>query len=194
MTNTSDDEFGAPIRVSEETVVQRIAPLVKQRAAFAAELAEAEAAVKRLTESIRAIDEQQLPAMLDELGVSDIGVNLPDGRRLKVEVYDSIHASLPVSDMDRRRRGLEWLAENEPSIVKRGFGVKFGKSAKEREAADAFAEYLAKFPGKIAVEDKDDVHHSTLTAYLKELLKQGRATQDVIEVLGGHVTRKAKIS
>jgi hypothetical protein len=195
MTNTNDDEFGAPIRVSEETVVQRIAPLVKERAKLSSDLEVAEAEVKKLTESIRAIDEQQLPAMLDELGVDHIGVPLGDGRRLEIEVYDSIHASLPVKDPEKRRRGLAWLRANDHgSVITRAFGIEFKSSAKEREAAAKFEAYLKAYDGKIAVKDNDSVHHGTLTSLVKELLAEGKAPPDVLEVLGAHVTRKAKIS
>lgn len=185
-----DDEFGAPEPVDERTVLQRIRPLYDRRKAVEEELAGHQAHCEKLEAVIKAIDEQQLPELLDALGVTGVSI---DGKTVTVE--DHVHASLPVKDPEKRKRGIAWLKANKcGSIVKRGFGAKFGSSKKEQEAAEAFAAYLAKYPGKVQIEDKDDVHHGALTSLVKELMKEGRATQEVREILGAHVVRRAKIT
>lgn len=196
MTNTEDDdEFGAPPPVDKLELAKRVRPLVDRWKKTKVEKAEAEARVKELDQQIKAIEEQQLPALMDEIGLTDFSVLFDDGTRASIEVGDHVHASLPVKDPEKRRRGMAWLRANKGgSIIKRGFTIKFTNSKAELEAAAKFEAFLKTSPVKVNIEDKDDVHHGTLTTFVKDLLKEGRATPEVLEILGAHVTRKAEIS
>lgn len=196
MTNTQEvDDFGgdAP-EADEKTAIKRIAPMVRRRLELQQKIAALTAELKTLTDEDTRIETVDLPALMDELGISGVDVPMPDGRHFSVKITEDIHASLPVKDPEKRRRGIEWLRKNKHgSIVKRGFSIKFGNSAREREAAEAFATYLAESPVKIAVEDKDEVHHGSLTSLVKELLKKPGDHNEMLQVLGAHKRRIAVI-
>jgi hypothetical protein len=207
MTNT-EDEFG-PVEAEPEVTAEglaRIQPLVQRRYDIEARIGRIEDKLAELKADVARIDEVDIPAVLDDLNVDDVTVtisimdedgNVTTGKR-RISVIDDIHAKLPVSDEAKLRRGIAWLKANDHgSIVRRGFVAEFGASKKESAAADAFAAYLKAYPEKVVVKDKDSVNHQRLTALFKELyakaLRDGEPVDQLKDILGAYVRRKAKI-
>jgi len=94
---------------------------------------------------------------------------LMDGRTL--EVREEIRASIAG---DKKEPAIKWLDENDfGHIVKRQLIMEFGKG--EDELYKEVLEYLRNFSKwrKLVIKDKSDVHHMTLSSWVRERLAEG---------------------
>lgn len=168
-------------RVDAAGGLGRLAPLVAEYYRLEEAREAHEAAGKELDAKWKRLTEQELPDMMLEAGMEEL--KLVGGRRL------SLHAETYA----RARSGLaaelaRWLIESgNPQLVTSEFKLVFKRD--EADAADAARDLLRQ--ANAPYQEKQFVHPSTLSAFVREELAQGRSVpEDLVEVTP---VRRAKI-
>lgn len=153
------------------------------RAIRAAEdrIANVEEQLKEYKKELLKLTDEDLPAMLQELGLSSF--SLDDGSN--VEVKPTYGASIKV---DNRPAAFEWLREHGyDDIIKNTVACSFGRGEDDRASAfAAFAEREGYF-----AEQKTEVHPQTLRAFVKERVEAG--DEFPMELFGAYVGQRAVI-
>jgi len=153
------------------------------RAIRAAEdrIANVEEQLKEYKKELLKLTDEDLPAMLQELGLSSF--SLDDGST--VEVKPTYGASIKV---DNRPAAFEWLREHGyDDIIKNTVACSFGRGEDDRASAfAAFAEREGYF-----AEQKTEVHPQTLRAFVKERVEAG--DEFPMELFGAYVGQRAVI-
>lgn len=123
----------------------------------------------------------RLPALMDEMGLTEF--KNKDG--LKITVADEVFCSISA---ERNFAAMKWLEDNQHGgMIKREITVAFNKDQQDQATA-----LLAELDGKYAgLSNKKAVHASTLKAWVKEMLRQGKALPN--ELFGIKQVRLAKI-
>lgn len=117
----------------------------------------------KLKESLRKLQEEEMPELFSEAGVA--GVILPNG--VIVQVDSSIHCGIPA---DRKEEAFDWLRNNNHGdLIKNEFTVKFGR--KEDNYVGEFKHIAEKLGLKY--DNKQKVEPMTLKAFVKEQMKSG---------------------
>ncbi len=143
-------------------------------AAATAELARKEAALKEIAE-------RQIPDLMDAIGVKEFSTL----SGLHVRLKETIRASIP---KERAGEAFTWLRENgHAALITRELTVAFGRG--EDEQAEAFAQYLE--AQHLEASDRTSVHASTLSAFVRRELEDGRDVPQ--DLLGVHRQRESKI-
>lgn len=127
--------------------------------------------LEEITDRIRRIETEEMPTMMDEVGVSRLDI---DDHRLTVDTkyYPAVNnADLPQFFLWLREQGLD-------SIIKNEVKVEFGKGD-DNKAAE-FIHELADRALEFSV--KQNVHPSTLRAFVKERQERGMSLPAVLNV------------
>jgi len=144
-------------------------------------IAKTEDLLKEYKKELLRLTDEELPAMLAELGLSSF--SLDDGST--VEVKQTYGASIKV---DNRPAAFEWLREHGyDDIIKNTVACSFGRGEDDR--ASAFAAFAEK-EGYFA-EQKTEVHPQTLRAFVKERVEAG--DEFPMELFGAYVGQRAVI-
>jgi|TARA_R110000824_G_scaffold85927_1_gene213097 hypothetical protein len=140
-----------------------------------------EEVLKTSKKALRTLTDEDLPAMLAELGINSF--SLEDGST--VEVKQTYGASILV---DKRPEAYEWLrAHGYDDIIKNTVACQFGRGEDDRAAAfAAFAQTQGYLP-----EQKTAVHPQTLRAFVKERCEEGDAFP--MELFGAWIGQRAVI-
>lgn len=96
---------------------------------------------------------------------------LSDGRHL--EVKEEIRASIAG---EKKGPAIKWLDDHDYGhIVKRQIIIEFGKDSQEEvdELMSTLQEHQKKTARILPIKEKFDVHHMTLTSWVKERLSEG---------------------
>ena len=136
---------------------------------------------KQAKKDLLALTDQELPALMQEIGLSK--VELSDGSKVSVKAIYSGNITAANHEM-----ALAWLRENGfGDIIKNEVKAAFG--AGEDEAASSFIKAAA----EIGVEttEKQGVHHVTLRAWIKERVESG--DDFPTELFGAFIGQRAKI-
>lgn len=149
----------------------------------------AEASVMKLAslleqaqETLRDLVARQLPAMLDDMGLKEF-VN---SAGQKIEIKEVIEAGISEAN---RPVAFNWLEENgHGGLIKQDITVSFSKN-QEGAAKELMSELTGKFA---AVTQNKKVHPSTLKAWVREMLGEGKAIP--LEPFGVFRRREAKIT
>ena len=166
--------------------------------------------LKICKEQQRKIEEEQLPNLMDELGLAEF--KLQDGIT-RIDIKSFLKASLPSQTvilkttdpevrarlMERRTEGLEWLRDGQgKSLIKDvvTIDIPSARSAKsaQRNAMERKVNAVLKVAEKMGLlaDRSETVHTQSLTSYLKEMLEQGvDIPMDTFAVFEG---RKARVS
>ena len=147
------------------------------------EEAELELQAAKLKEVIKELRERQLPALLAEMRLTDTTTE----SGLRVRVKNIVRASLP-KDPVKRAAAFKWLIDNgHENLIKEQFVAQFGRG--EYERAKEFATKVGELG--VDLEQKTDIHHKTLTAFLQEQLADG---VDVpLEIFGAYQAKVAEV-
>jgi hypothetical protein len=139
------------------------------------------AQLKEAAEKHTNLTEQQLPELLDEMGLSQ--VTTKDG--LEVEISENIFAAISEKNQPV---AFKWLNDNgHGGLMKRAVTVAFNKGQE-----DAAHKLMDELRGKFAaVSSKTSVHPSTLKAWVKEALESG--IDFPMDAFGVYKKRVAKI-
>lgn len=172
-TKTTDGELG---RLSEMAETAR-------RLEHAVE--EAQRALKKLQDEHRMVVEQQIPELMDSIGMEKFSTKTG----LNIAVRESIRASL--GSGTEKERNIKWLEENgHEAVVKMAVVVPFGRGEEQRSQAAALAKRLEGEGLDANFERK--VEPSTLSSLIRELLEQGQPVPE--EAFHVHRQRTAKIT
>lgn len=161
--------------------IHRIAELANKQLELERKVVSLEAQLKEAKETLRAVQEHDLPDALAEAGVSEI--RLADGSRVKVEPFVTAHISKA-----KQEEAHQWLIDNgHGDIIKREVSCAFGKGDNNYEKVIQAINAIGLNPSL-----KEGVHHMTLKGFAKEQMEAG---SDIpVDLFGLYSGFKAKIA
>jgi hypothetical protein len=140
--------------------LQRALKLAELLLAARKHLEAVEAQLKTAKEDVRRLEQEDLPELMQELGLETFKLTTGE----TIEVKQDIECGI---SEERRARAHAWLTDNGfGGLIKTEVVAKFGRD--ERDAAVAAAE-------QIGGEMVERVHPSTLKSFVKEQMEAGRA-------------------
>jgi hypothetical protein len=161
--------------------LERLATLVRQQGELERAIAVAEDALDDLKSRHRRVSEEDVPGLLDEVGLSD--VRLADGT--KVSIKETLRASV-AADGKYTPFILGWLdREGHGDLVKNDVIVSFGRG----EDAAAVALVAALTERGLAPARKKTVNNQSFTALLRELMEAGEEVP--LDEMGVAVQRRS---
>ncbi len=173
------DEADAVGRVDTGTGKQ-LSQLVRTLRRVEDEIEDAETHLKALKAEKHQISVENIPALMDEMGVERLDV---DG--MTVERKMIVAASIPVAN---REQAFEWLRANGlDDIIKNDITVSFGKG-EDNVAGDVVG--LLQERG-FDPKTKTHVHPSTLKAFVKERITDGKPID--LDLFGAFISNAAQI-
>lgn len=148
------------VTATELSRASELANLIKisqQRVAELEKMLEAE------QDHLKRLEEVELPSFMEEVGLSSF--SLPTGE--KITIKNIVKASIPKA---KREEACQWLTENGfGDLIKSELVLLFGKE--ELQKAQDLKNQLQSMGLKPVLEQ--GVHHTTLSAFVKEQLEQG---------------------
>lgn len=167
--------------ISKDSLAQLTA-LAERYVAYEVEVEAAENALKEAKARMTALREEDIPALMTELGVNLI--KLEDGT--KVEVKDEVYCGISEAN---KEPAFAWLEEHEfGGIIKTSIALQFGKD--ELETAMAAFEKIRELGYEAQIARS--VHASTLKAFVKEQLE--KAAELPLELFGARSVKQAKFT
>ena len=168
---------------SGDNAMAALRDLAMQQKEAEAEVARCEDALKDAKETLRAISEQKLPELMDELGIPTFATK--DG--LKISIRETVHASMGRSDAEKER-GLDWLeTHGHGAIIKRTVEVPFGRG--QDQEANSLRDDLRSKGLRATFERR--VESATLRAFVTEMLESGADIP--LETFKVHRSRQSKV-
>ena len=182
MTDIFDDIFDdAEAFGSVDTDTGKsLSNLVRSLRSVEKEIADTEEHLKALKQQKHKLSTEQIPALMDEMGVERLDV---DGVTVARKLI--VHASIPA---ERKDEAYGWLRSNGlDDIIKNDVTVSFGKG-QDNVAGDLI--------GRLEAEGYDPsqktyVHPSTLRAFVKERFENGKPID--LDMFGAFVSNAAEI-
>ena len=173
------DESGALSSVNTETG-KTLSSLVKQLRSVEMQIEDAESHLKTLKQEKHKLSVENIPAVMDEMGVERVDVEgLTVARKMMV------HASIPVA---RKEEAFEWLRQHGlDDIIKNDVTCSFGKG-QDNLAGDVVG--LLEQRG-FDPKTKTHVHPSTLKAFIKERVTDGKPID--LDLFGAFIANAAEI-
>lgn len=158
-----------------------VSRLANDAANLEQEISDAERLLKQKKDDLRKITDEQLPEILEEMGLQKF--TLTDGSEISVSPLYA--ASIPV---DRREDAYQWLRDHGfGDLVKNNVTVSFGVG--EDDAAKEFAT-LCDLQG-YAPNQIEKVEPSTLRGWLRERVEAGDPVP--LDLFGAYIAQRAKI-
>lgn len=137
--------------------------------------------LKQSKEEERILSEEQIPLLLDEIGLES--VSLSSGE--KITIKNDLFVKIPE---ENKEACFDWLTKTgNEAIIKADVSCSFGKGEFE-EAEKVFLKLFEKYPQSSI---KKGVHPSTLKAFLKR--RQENESDVPFELFGAHFVRKTEI-
>ena len=185
LTKLMEQDFEETLASSVEKVDQQgltsVAALARQIRDKEERIQNLEEKLKDEKKSLLKLTDEEMPAMLAEIGISSF--SLDDGST--VEVKQTYGASILVNN---RPAAYEWLREHGyDDIIKNTVFCQFGRG--EDDLASSFAAF-AQQQGYVP-EQKTEIHPQTLRAFIKERVEEGEAFP--MELFGAWVGQRAVI-
>ena len=143
----------------------------------------AEMELERAKQHERHLSTKIIPDLMAEAGMSKLTTS--DG--IPIEVSDVVRAAIP---KDRKPEAIRYLVDHgHASIVKNDVLVSFDKD--NHEAAVALFTKLQRETNSGLVKLDSGVHHSTLTAWVREQIEAG--IEVPIDIFGVHQEKQTKL-
>jgi len=172
-------EADALTSVNTETA-KTLSEMVRRMRSYEDEISRVEKYLKQLTEKKHKLATDNIPTLMDEMGVERLDV---DGVTVTRKMV--VSASIPV---ERKEEAFEWLRSNRlDDIIKNDVVVTFGKG--EDNVAGHCVGLLEQ--EGFAPETKTYVHPSTLKAFVKERIQSGKPID--LDMFGAFVSNIAEI-
>jgi len=173
------DEGDALSQVNTGTGSQ-LSDLVRKLRNIEAQMEDAEQHLKALKADKHKLSTENIPALMDEMGVERLDV---DGVTVSRKMI--VHASIPA---DRKEEAFAWLRENQlDDIIKNDVTCSFGKG-EDNIAGDVVGILQERgFDPKT----KTHVHPSTLKAFVKERVTDGKPID--LDMFGAYINNAAEI-
>lgn len=165
----------------DETKLSKLAELGEKEVELTRKIQELEAQVDKLKEEYRQINEVALPELMDEVGLSEFKLS-------KYNLYVRIKPFYSGKITDEA--AYKWLEENEyGDIIKGAVTVNYPKGfdKSKLEMIKKAAEVVG-----LPADIREEVHHSTLRAWLKEMVETGQEFPR--ELFNCYVGKRANIS
>lgn len=166
--------------VPPEEKIGRLAELARHQLKVENELADLEKAVAEKKSELFRVSEVDIPDLMDELGIDEF--RLREGFRVTVNPYFTGKITSP--------QALEWLEQNDyGDIIKGQVSIPYPKGYDQTKlrAIVNIAQELG-----LAADNREEVHHSTLKAWIKEMVLGGKEFPR--ELFNVYVGRKTKLS
>lgn len=165
--NADYSNFNDKPQPSNEQMAQ-LGRLVDESQRIEMELVNHERKLKSGKSELDDILDRQIPTLMQDMGLTK--VTTADG--LNVELDHPIEASIP---KDQEAIAFKWLEDNAAGgLLKRMIGIEFGMH-EEQIAKELLTQLEGKFAG---VSLKTTIHHSTLKAFVRERLREGKPLTD----------------
>ena len=160
--------------------IKTLSSLVKDLDQLTIDINEKEEELKSLKLQKHKMSTEQIPAMMDEMGVQRLDVE-----NLSVSLKPLINASIPQT---RRDEAYQWLRDNGlDDIIKNDVIMSFGKG-EDNMAGDIMYELEQR---GMHPEKKTHIHSMTLKAFIRERVEKGLPID--LDLFGAFVARTADI-
>ena len=160
--------------------MKTLSSLVKDLDQLTIDINEKEEELKSLKLQKHKMSTEQIPAMMDEMGVQRLDVE-----NLSVSLKPLINASIPPT---RREEAYQWLRENDlDDIIKNDVILSFGKG-EDNIAGDIMYDLEQR---GMHPEKKTHIHSMTLKAFIRERVEKGLPID--LDLFGAYVARIADI-
>ena len=182
MTDLFEDFFddGEALANIDSGTGKQLSDLVRALRNVEKQIDDAETHLKTLKQEKHKLSVENIPALMDEMGMERIDV---DG--LTVERKMMVHASIP---QDRKEEAFAWLRSNGlDDIIKNDITCSFGKG-EDNMAGDVVG--MLKERG-FDPKTKTHVHPSTLKAFVKERVTDGKPID--LDMFGAFIANAAQI-
>ena len=182
MTDLFEDYFddGEALAKVDSGTGKQLCDLVRALRNVEKQIDDAETHLKTLKQEKHKLSVENIPALMDEMGMERIDV---DG--LTVERKMMVHASIP---QDRKEEAFAWLRSNGlDDIIKNDITCSFGKG-EDNMAGDVVG--MLKERG-FDPKTKTHVHPSTLKAFVKERVTDGKPID--LDMFGAFIANAAQI-
>lgn len=162
-----EDEIEEGIQLNKEETFKKISGALasKYREAenILLQIDQHEQKIKELKDAYKTATEDDMPALLSELGVS--AIKLPSGEMVSIET--ELHCGIPAA---RKEEAFEWLRDNNHAdLIKNELVVKFGRNEDNMvKEIKGVAETMG-----LKFDEKTSVHSMTLKAFVKEQMRSG---------------------
>ena len=164
----------------EENTMKSLSSLVKDLDQLTIDINKKEEELKSLKLQKHLMSTEQIPTMMDEMGVQRLDVE-----NLSVSLKPLINASIPPT---RRDEAYQWLRENDlDDIIKNDVIMSFGKG-EDNMAGDIMYELEQR---GMHPEKKTHIHSMTLKAFIRERVEKGLPID--LDLFGAYVARTADI-
>ena len=164
----------------EENTMKSLSSLVKDLDQLTIDINKKEEELKSLKLQKHLMSTEQIPTMMDEMGVQRLDVE-----NLSVSLKPLINASIPPT---RRDEAYQWLRENDlDDIIKNDVIMSFGKG-EDNMAGDIMYELEQR---GMHPEKKTHIHSMTLKAFIRERVEKGLPID--LDLFGAYVARIADI-
>jgi hypothetical protein len=178
----ADQTTASSIEKMDNSGLKSIAAIARAVRTKEDEVQRLEAEFKQAKKELLKLTDEDLPAMLLELGLSSF--ELEDGSKVTVRPTYGAHIKA-----ENRETAFDWLRANGfDDIIKNTVSCQFGRG-EDREAVEFMEE--AQRLGYSA-EQKTDIHPSTLKAWVKERVETGQ--EFPMELFGAFVGQRANIT
>lgn len=160
--------------------LSQLSLLAEAQAAAAAKVADLEAQLESARAELRDYAEHKVPELMDQIGIGEFKTT----SGLKIKIQETIRASITKA---AAVRAFAWLRENgHAAMIKRTISVALGKGEEEKAA-----KLHALLDGEFELDDAEAVHPSTLSAFVREKLREGEEVP--IDLFGVHRQRVSKL-
>ena len=164
----------------QEGDMKNLSSLVKDLNQITLNINEKEEELKALKLQKHKMSTEQIPSMMDEMGVKRLDVE-----NLSVTLKPLINASIPQT---RREEAYQWLRDNGlDDIIKNDVIMSFGKG-EDNMAGDIMYELEQR---GMHPEKKTHIHSMTLKAFIRERVEKGLPID--LDMFGAFVARTADI-
>tara|TARA_R100000278_G_scaffold34352_1_gene30909 strand:- start:21 stop:596 length:576 start_codon:yes stop_codon:yes gene_type:complete len=159
---------------------KKLSGLVRRYNEKQRQIEETENYLKGLKEEKQRIAFEQIPMLMDEMGIERIDV---DGAIVKLKSF--VSASIPA---DRKQEAFNWLREHgHEGIIKNEIVVSFGKG-EDNVAGDVMYQLEEK---GFHPEQKTHIHSMTLKGFIREQVEKGNNID--LDLFGAFVGRTAEV-
>lgn len=164
----------------DASVGSDLSALVRQLRITEKEIEDAEAHLKSLKQQKHKLSTEQIPSLMDQMGVERLDV---DGVTVTRKLL--VHASIPA---DRKDEAFSWLRENGlDDIIKNDVTLSFGKG-EDNVAGDTIA--MLRDRG-LDPKTKTAIHPMTLKAFVRERVENGKPID--LDMFGAFISNTAEI-
>jgi hypothetical protein len=182
MTEFFEEMFDAAEKLSgvDTDNTKTLSNLVRQLEAVTEDIDQAELHLKKLKQERQRIAMESIPAVMDEMDITRLDVG-----DVSVQLKPFVSASIPVN---RREEAYEWLRNHGlDDIIKNDVVLSFG-----RGEDDTANKVMLDLENKgFHPESKTHIHSSTLKAFVKERVENGKPID--LDLFGAFVAKTADI-